>query len=184
MTPNMPFKQRLSYTLGLAQRPSTSECGIDCESESQDGISICRCTVERLKEAQLLRSQFGGTTFTLEPNNLKNRPTYRGSGLIHKKTVGVIPAPDNKGVMLVMKRKKGQNRPAKMYNKVTFKKGWRSNLKGIANSVNGYRSDLKMAALRRASAIHMSQRGPASSRRSELHDPRPHRPVEVSLETV
>lgn len=35
MTPNMPFKQRLSYTLGLAQRPSTSECGIDCETESE-----------------------------------------------------------------------------------------------------------------------------------------------------
>ncbi|PIK36163.1 putative 60S ribosomal protein L28 [Apostichopus japonicus] len=106
-----------------------------------------------------------------EPNNLKNRPTYRGSGLIHKKTVGVIPAPDNKGVMLVMKRKKGQNRPAKMYNKVTFKKGWRSNLKGIANSVNGYRSDLKMAALRRASAIHMSQK--RSSIVKKKRTPRP-----------
>lgn len=34
MTPNMPFKQRVSYTLGLAHRPSTSECGIDCETES------------------------------------------------------------------------------------------------------------------------------------------------------
>uniref|UniRef100_UPI001659BBE6 60S ribosomal protein L28 n=1 Tax=Salmonella sp. S146_54837 TaxID=2665635 RepID=UPI001659BBE6 len=100
----------------------------------------------------------GKSKFTLEPNNLKNRHSYRNNGLIHKKTVGIEAARDGKGVVLVMKKKKGQNKPAKMYNRVLFKKDWRSNLKGIANSINGYRDDLKMSALRRASAIHMSQK--------------------------
>ncbi|KAJ8038666.1 60S ribosomal protein L28 [Holothuria leucospilota] len=111
-----------------------------------------------LKKNSCFTRKFGMNTFTLEPNNLKNRNTYRWNGLIHKKTVGVEAAPDNKGVVLSMKRKKGQNKPAKMYSRVTLKKDWRSNLKSIRNSVKDYRGDLTMAALRRASAIHMSQK--------------------------
>uniref|UniRef100_UPI00397EA50A 60S ribosomal protein L28 n=1 Tax=Salmonella sp. s55004 TaxID=3159675 RepID=UPI00397EA50A len=109
------------------------------------------------KHSSFLR-KFGKTIFTLEPNNLKNRNSFRYNGLIHKKTVSVESASDNKGIVLSMKRKKGQNKPAKMYNRIVLKKDARSNLRTIRNSLRKYRRDLTMAALRRASAIQMSQK--------------------------
>lgn len=36
-------------------------------------------------------------------NNLKARNSFRYNGLIHRKTVGVEPAADGKGVVVVMK---------------------------------------------------------------------------------
>lgn len=43
-----------------------------------------------------------------EPNNLKARNSFRYNGLIHRKTVGVEPAADGKGVVVVMKRRSGE----------------------------------------------------------------------------
>lgn len=43
-----------------------------------------------------------------EPNNLKARNSFRYNGLIHRKTVGVEPAADGKGVVVVMKRRFGE----------------------------------------------------------------------------
>ncbi|ELK23872.1 60S ribosomal protein L28 [Myotis davidii] len=45
-----------------------------------------------------------------EPNNLKARNSFRYNGLIHRKTVGVEPAPDGKGVVGIMKRRSGRGR--------------------------------------------------------------------------
>ena len=47
-----------------------------------------------------------------EPNNLKARNSFRYNGLIHRKTAGVEPAADGKGVVVVMKRRSGQRKPA------------------------------------------------------------------------
>nr|KAF6407922.1 ribosomal protein L28 [Molossus molossus] len=44
-------------------------------------------------------------TYSTEPNNLKARNSFRYNGLIHRKTVGVEPAADGKGVVVVMKRR-------------------------------------------------------------------------------
>ncbi|MEQ2203596.1 60S ribosomal protein L28 [Xenoophorus captivus] len=44
-----------------------------------------------------------------EPNNLKSRNSFRFNGLVHKKTVGVQPAADGKGVVVVLKRRAGKN---------------------------------------------------------------------------
>lgn len=46
-----------------------------------------------------------------EPNNLKARNSFRYNGLIHRKTVGVEPAADGKGVVVVMKRRSGEPLP-------------------------------------------------------------------------
>lgn len=48
-------------------------------------------------------------TYSTEPNNLKARNSFRYNGLIHRKTVGVEPAADGKGVVVVMKRRSGEH---------------------------------------------------------------------------
>uniref|UniRef100_A0A6I8P2Y6 Large ribosomal subunit protein eL28 n=1 Tax=Ornithorhynchus anatinus TaxID=9258 RepID=A0A6I8P2Y6_ORNAN len=39
-------------------------------------------------------------TYSTEPNNLKARNSFRYNGLIHRKTVGVEPAADGKGIVV------------------------------------------------------------------------------------
>merc|ERR1712018_738730 len=68
-------------------------------------------------------------TFSKEPGNLKARNSFRFNGLVWERTVGVEPCKDGKGVVLVTKKHAGR-----------------------------YRKDLKMAALRRASALLASQK--------------------------
>uniref|UniRef100_G3PUE2 Large ribosomal subunit protein eL28 n=1 Tax=Gasterosteus aculeatus aculeatus TaxID=481459 RepID=G3PUE2_GASAC len=101
-----------------------------------------------------------GQTYSTEPNNLKSRNSYRFNGLVHKKTVGVEPAADGKGVVVVLKKRKGQNKPGRAYQKITINKNSRATLNSIRHMIskNNYRKDLRMAALRRASAILKSQK--------------------------
>lgn len=47
--------------------------------------------------------------FLQEPNNLKSKNSFRFNGLVHKKTVGVQPAADGKGVVVVLKRRAGKD---------------------------------------------------------------------------
>ncbi|KAJ8970154.1 hypothetical protein NQ317_003316, partial [Molorchus minor] len=46
--------------------------------------------------------------FSTEPNNLTNLNSYRYNGLIHKKSVGIIDAPDKKGFTVVYKKARKQ----------------------------------------------------------------------------
>ena len=43
-----------------------------------------------------------------EPNNLKAKNSFRYNGLVNKKTVGVEPCKDGKGVVLVSKNARGE----------------------------------------------------------------------------
>ena len=83
-------------------------------------------------------------TFSTEPNNLTNVSSYRYSGIVHKKTLGVVPAADKKGFTVVMKKGKYALRPAKNTIKVTMKAGPRRSLKKFRNLLtdNKYRKDL------------------------------------------
>lgn len=94
-----------------------------------------------------------------EPGNLMNVSSYRYSGLVHNKTVGVVPAEKN-GFTLVYKKAKNANKPAKNTAKVTFKAGPRRSLGKLKKQLTNmkYRKDLTKAALRRASAILRSQK--------------------------
>ncbi|XP_077478850.1 large ribosomal subunit protein eL28 [Stigmatopora argus] len=101
-----------------------------------------------------------GQTYSTEANNLKSRNSFRFNGLVHRKTVGVQPAPDGKGVVVVTKKRAGRNKPAAAYNKITINKNSRATLNSLRHIIrkNNYRKDLQMAALRRASAILRSQK--------------------------
>merc|ERR1712168_892987 len=101
-----------------------------------------------------------GQTYSTEPNNLKSKNSFRFNGLVHKKTVGVQPAADGKGIVVVLKKRKGQNKPVNSYEKITINKNARATLSSLRHIIrkNSYRKDLRMAALRRASAILKSQK--------------------------
>ncbi|MGH0124390.1 UNVERIFIED_CONTAM: hypothetical protein FKN15_036933 [Acipenser sinensis] len=54
-----------------------------------------------------------GQTYSTEPNNLKSKNSFRFNGLVHRKTVGVEPAADGKGVVVVLKKRAGFDRSHK-----------------------------------------------------------------------
>ncbi|XP_018871022.1 large ribosomal subunit protein eL28 isoform X1 [Gorilla gorilla gorilla] len=87
-------------------------------------------------------------TYSTEPNNLKARNSFRYNGLIHRKTVGVEPAADGKGVVVVIKRRSGQRKPATSYVRTTVNKNARATLSSIRHMIrkNKYRPDLRMVS--------------------------------------
>ncbi|KAL2100041.1 hypothetical protein ACEWY4_004435 [Coilia grayii] len=101
-----------------------------------------------------------GQTYSTEANNLKARNSFRFNGLVHRKSVGVEPAADGKGVVVVLKKRAGQRKPVSCYEKITINKNARATLSSLRHIIrkNHYRRDLRMAALRRASAILRSQK--------------------------
>ncbi|CAM9578780.1 large ribosomal subunit protein eL28 [Lampetra fluviatilis] len=112
-------------------------------------------------------------TFSTEPNNLKARNSFRYNGLIHKKTVGVEANPSGKGVVLVTKRRTNQRKPGNSYVRTVINKDARATLSSIRHVIrkNKYRPDLRMAALRRASAILKSQK-PVKEVKKQARRPR------------
>ncbi|EPY72703.1 60S ribosomal protein L28-like [Camelus ferus] len=93
--------------------------------------------------------------YSPEPNNLKARNSFRYEGLIHRKTVGVEPAADGKGVLVVMKQRSRQPKPATFCVRTTTNKNARATLSSIRHMI---RMDLRVAAIRRARAILHSQK--------------------------
>ncbi|NXW76813.1 RL28 protein, partial [Hirundo rustica] len=85
-------------------------------------------------------------TYSTEPNNLKARNSFRYNGLIHRKTVGVEPAPDGKGIVVVLKKRAGQHKPAASYVRVRIRRDARGSLRSLRHliSKNRYRRDLRM----------------------------------------
>ena len=102
-----------------------------------------------------------GQTFTTEPNNVSGRNSFRFNGLVHRKTVGVAPSADKKGVVLTTRKSTHRHKPAKSLNRATFQNaaGPRRVLGKIRNTLRQtrYRKDLKTAVLRRASALLRAQ---------------------------
>jgi len=60
--------------------------------------------IVRNNNAYLLKKRNIKKPFSTEPNNLTNLSSFRYSGLIHKKSVGIVSAPDNKGFTVVYKK--------------------------------------------------------------------------------
>merc|ERR1712002_994552 len=101
-----------------------------------------------------------------EPMNLKNLHSFRYSGLVRNKAIGIQSATDNKGVVLSYKSKKAKNKPAKGTVKVTYKLGARTTLSRVNKFIRrqNYRKDLRLKALRKASAILESQKAPKAEK--------------------
>jgi large subunit ribosomal protein L28e len=101
-----------------------------------------------------------GPRFTKEPNNVTGINSFKYSGLVNDKTVGLRQA--EKGVVLTKKTRKPDrlNKPSKLYNNVTLTKDFRR----VANAIiketqaNYYRADLTKAALAKWSLIHAAQK--------------------------
>lgn len=95
-----------------------------------------------------------------DPLNPKGLHLPRFSGSIQSKAITVRGSAKRPGVTLVYKNKLAIRKPASQLTRVTIQKDPRSTLRTIKNSLNnmkGYRKDLKMLTLRRASAILKSQ---------------------------
>lgn len=66
-----------------------------------------------------------------EPNNLRNRNSFRYNGLVHKKTIGVEPAVDGKGVVLVTKNSKSKIFCGNHLSATEIKDAWRESKNGF-----------------------------------------------------
>merc|ERR1712142_561090 len=100
-----------------------------------------------------------GLTLSKEPNNLMAINSFKYNGLVNKKTVGIdAPTSGAKGVVMSIRKTKGQRRPATALSKTSLH-GSRHAVKVIKNTLgaNGYRKDLTTAAVKRACAIIRSQ---------------------------
>lgn len=97
--------------------------------------------------------------FSSEPNNLYNLNTFKHSGLANKKTVAIAPS-EGLSVLLTTTKTKKRSQPAKSSHNSLLKKDFRKMAKAVVNQVatNGYRADLKSAALARLAAVHKSLR--------------------------
>merc|ERR1712129_595434 len=93
-------------------------------------------------------------------NNLKAKHSLRYNGFIPRKTGGVEPSKDGKGVVLVTRKSKGSRRPGKNITRVELKKHSRRTVATIRSALkaNNYRKDLVNPAVRRACAIIRSQK--------------------------
>lgn len=95
-----------------------------------------------------------------DPLNPKGLHLPRFSGSIQTRAVTVRGSSKKPGVTVVYKKAKAAQTPANQLVRVSIKKDPRSTLRSIKNTLNnmrGYRKDLKMLTLRRASAILKSQ---------------------------
>lgn len=98
--------------------------------------------------------------FSKDLLNPKGLHLPRFCGSIQSSAVTVRGSAKKPGVTLVYKKKNTVNKPVNQLVRVTIKKDPRSIMRSIKNTLNnmkGYRKDLKMLALRRASAILKSQ---------------------------
>ncbi|ORZ01466.1 ribosomal L28e protein family-domain-containing protein [Syncephalastrum racemosum] len=96
--------------------------------------------------------------FSREAGNLTNLNTFKFSGIAQPKTVSIQAAP--KGVQVVTQRTKKQLAPGKANVTTVINNTRRKTAKSVAQLVarNGYRSDLRQAALARASRVKDTQR--------------------------
>jgi large subunit ribosomal protein L28e len=98
--------------------------------------------------------------FSKEPSNLKGRNSFRYNGLVQRRTIGIEPCRDGKGVVLITKNPSCVRKPIKKYRRTELKQNSRKTFKTIRKLVGNAagRKDLKMAAVRRASALLQSQK--------------------------
>ncbi|KAF7544627.1 hypothetical protein G7Z17_g9800 [Cylindrodendrum hubeiense] len=100
----------------------------------------------------------GGVQFSRDPLNLTNKASRKHAGFVNEKAIGV--AVNEKGGVVVISKKGNSNKPAQNQTETTVTKASRKTYLTVANQTakNGYRGDLRAAAVERASAIRRSQK--------------------------
>ena len=94
-----------------------------------------------------------GVTLTKEPNNLRQKNSFKYSGLASRQPVGLTKT--DKGVKLTIATKRNQTKPAKKFVNLTLEKDTRRAARAIKAvlKTNNYRPDLHADALARLSAL-------------------------------
>lgn len=107
------------------------------------------------------RKTSGGYQFSRDPLNLVNQQSRKHAGYANNKAIG-LQATDKGGIVLLSKTAGNAQGPAQNIQTVTWgpNASNRKIYKSVANKTakNGYRADLREAAVARASAIRQSQR--------------------------
>ncbi|KAI5208634.1 ribosomal protein L28e [Aureobasidium subglaciale] len=106
------------------------------------------------------RNQAGGVQFSKDPLNLTNLHSRKYSSLANPQAIGINSKDGN--IEVITKLGNNSSKPAKSYSKTTFKSTTPSR-KLINNAVSGntkrgYRQDLHMEAVQRASAVKKATR--------------------------
>ncbi|KAK3713959.1 hypothetical protein LTR37_008209 [Vermiconidia calcicola] len=106
------------------------------------------------------RKQGGGVQFSRDPMNLANKHSRKHDGFVNEKAIGIQP--DDNTVSMTTKLPSRVNKPAKSTQQSSFSASTpnRKLYKSIVNSTakKGYRADLRMEAVARASAVKLSQK--------------------------
>ncbi|CAL8094798.1 unnamed protein product [Calicophoron daubneyi] len=110
---------------------------------------------ELVKKNNCFLMKSNGEQFSRDPLNLKGKNCFRYSGLVHKKAIGIKQEKYGKGIILITKKAGYDHKPSKAVVRTKYVRGRRRALQKIRNMIcrNKYRRELKMLALRRASAM-------------------------------
>ncbi|ODV60581.1 ribosomal protein L28e [Ascoidea rubescens DSM 1968] len=93
----------------------------------------------------------GNFTFSKDPLNVTNKNSRTSSGLANDKAVGVSEVDDR--ITLKTRTQKSSNKPSQSVYTQSFKSGKSSRRVALAvsNTVKGYREDLRVVAVKKAS---------------------------------
>ncbi|KAL4401675.1 cytosolic large ribosomal subunit protein [Malassezia pachydermatis] len=113
----------------------------------------------RKSNSFLVKQKGLGRVFSREPGNVAALHSYKYSGLVNDKSVGIVPAAGRGVVVSTRKQKVSPNAIKGSRNSTTVKGGSRRVAGAVANMVakNGYRADLRKPAVARATAIVNAQ---------------------------
>ncbi|WFC97913.1 hypothetical protein MYAM1_000633 [Malassezia yamatoensis] len=115
----------------------------------------------RKSNSYLVKQKGLGRVFSREPGNIASLHSYKYSGLVNDKAVGITPN-DKQGVDVITKKTKVSPRVVKGARVNTTVKGGARRVAGAVANItakHGYRPDLRKDAVARASAIIRSQQG-------------------------
>ena len=94
--------------------------------------------------------------FSSEPTNLYNLNTFKFSGLANTKSVGIASGAD--GAVVTKSRPNNSSKPSAGVNKYTTKRNARKAMASIEKQLDGWRSDLVVAAKARMSVVQKGLR--------------------------
>jgi len=101
-----------------------------------------------------LHKGLNGINLSKEPGNLYNLHSYKYSGIANDRAIHIEG--DNGSLKITKLISKNANKPSKAKNSSSRKKSFQRVTAGLDKELNGYRPDLKKAALARASAVKRS----------------------------
>ncbi|KAF4120271.1 large subunit ribosomal protein L28e [Geosmithia morbida] len=115
--------------------------------------------ISRSYNSFLVKSnQNGGVQFSRDPLNLVNKNVRKHAGFANDKALGIVR--NDKGYTVITKKPTAPTKPKETFIKsqVSGAKSSRKGYKAVANQTakNGYRPDLRAAAVARVSAIQQS----------------------------